>query len=402
MIKTLKFIGLSCLILLAFACKNNKAVVAEAETPKWSIRMANSIMQSSDSLLYLEKALTPERKFRIRWQYDVAMLGQVIDKLGNIDPKYSAYMEDYINYFIQEDGSIKIYKLEEYNIDRINPAKNLFTLYKRTGEEKYRIAINQFVDQMRTHPKTDQGGYWHKKVYPSQMWLDGIYMGSPFLAQYAREFNAPEWFDVVALQMTLIYEKTLDFNTGLLYHAWDESKAQRWSNPETGQSPHFWSRAIGWYVMAIVDVLDYMPEQHPQREELISILQKTCDALVKVRDPEKKLWYQVLDKGGMEGNYIEGSGSSMFTYAFAKGASKKYLDKKYTDLANESFDAIIKELITEKPDGTIAMKDICGGCGLGGNPYRDGSYEYYITERKVVNDTKGVAPFIMAALELNR
>ncbi|HPR33770.1 MAG TPA: glycoside hydrolase family 88 protein, partial [Prolixibacteraceae bacterium] len=225
------------LLLLGMACNNhsNKSSAPEKESEtKWSVRMANTVMSQHDSLIYYEG-----RK-RINWQYDVAMLAMAIDKLGGLDPRYSDYMKTYYDYFIGDDGSVKNYRIEEYNIDRINPAKNLFTLYKRTGEEKYNQAIQLFVRQMEKHPKTKSGGYWHKKIYPWQMWLDGIYMGSPFLAQYAKEYNQPGWFDVVTHQIILIQEKTLDPKTGLLYHAWDESKAQRWSNPETGQSPHFW------------------------------------------------------------------------------------------------------------------------------------------------------------------
>ncbi len=185
-------------------------------------------------------------------------------------------------------------------------------------------------------------------------------------------------------------------------HAWDESHQQKWCDPETGKSHYPWSRAIGWYTMAIVDILDYLPAGHPGREDLISILRNTCDALMKVRDPEKKLWYQVLNMGGREGNYIEGSGSAMYTYVYAKGAKLGYLDKKYLDIANDSFDAILKELITVDEKGIITMHNICGGCGLGGNPYRDGSYEYYIGEKRVDNDTKGVGAFIIAAIELDR
>jgi len=363
---------------------------------KWSVKMADEIMYESDSLVnFLFKG-------KIKWRYDVAFLGKAIDQLGDIDPKYSKYMEDYINYFVQEDGSVKMYKSEEYNIDRINPAKNIITLYKRTGNEKYRNALDLFVQQMKNHPKTKSGGYWHKKVYPNQMWLDGIYMSAPFLAQYAKEFNSPEWFNELTFQIKLVYEKTSDPKTGLLYHAWDESKEQKWSDPVTGCSPNFWSRSMGWYVMAVVDVLDYLPENHPDRESLIDILQKTCSALLKVRDPESGLWYQVLDQAERPDNYIEGSGSSMFTYAFAKGASRGYLDKTYLKIANKTFDAIVKNLIVENQDGSIEMRNICGGCGLGGNPYRDGSYEYYVSEKRVVNDPKGVAPFILAAIELNR
>lgn len=378
------------------SAQGNKSSDLAKPEKKWSIKMADAVMDEYDSLVYY---LNPTK---VKWEYDYAFLGQAVDKLGNIDPKYSDYMRSYIDYFVREDGSIYKYKLSDYNIDRVNPGKNVITLYKRTGEAKYKKVIDQLVQQMCDQPKTQSGGYWHKKIYPNQMWLDGIYMASPFLAQYAKEFNAPEWFDVVTHQIKLIYKQTRDEETGLLYHAWDESKEQRWSDPETGLSPHFWSRAMGWYVMAIVDVLDFLPENHKDRPRLIEILQETCEALLGVRDKETSLWYQVLDGGNKEGNYLEGSGSAMFAYVFAKGANNGYLDKKYLRFANETFDGIIKYLITENQDGSIQMKDVCGGCGLGGNPYRDGSFNYYVTEKKVVNDTKGVAPFILAAIELER
>jgi unsaturated rhamnogalacturonyl hydrolase len=364
---------------------------------KWSVRMAEAVMHRADTLTKYLGATESKG-----WQYDVAMLGMAIDKLGDIDPKYSTYMTDYVNVFVDDSGHIAKYVLDEYNIDRINPGRNLITLYKRSGDKKYQLAFEQLVKQMETHPRTKEGGYWHKKIYPNQMWLDGIYMASPFLAQYASEFNQPKWFDEVAFQITTIYKRTYDEKTGLLFHAYDESRQMPWSNPETGHSPHFWSRSIGWYAMAIVDVLDYLPQQHPSRDSIITILQKTCDALLKVRDPKTGLWFQVLDQGNRQGNYIEGSGSAMYTYAFAKGAKKGYLDSKYLELANQSFDAIIKELITYDEQGYPVMHSICGGCGLGGNPYRDGSFEYYVNEKVVDNDTKGVAPFILAAIELDR
>ncbi|MBN2596478.1 MAG: glycoside hydrolase family 88 protein [Marinifilaceae bacterium] len=395
----MKNISFIIILLVVTSCKFKQTSTGNAqkkETPKWSVKMADEVMRQSDSLIHY---LNPRT---VKWQYDIAFLGQAIDHLGDVDSKYSRYMEDYVNYFVREDGSVKNYKIEEYNIDRINPAKNIITLYKRTGEEKYRKALNSFVIQMQNHPKTKSGGFWHKKVYPNQMWLDGIYMASPFLAQYAKEFNTPGLFDEVCLQIKLIYEKTKDEKTGLLYHAYDESREQKWSNQVTGCSPNFWSRSMGWYVMAIVDVLDYLPENHKDRDELISLLQNSCESLLKVRDKDSGLWYQVLDQADREGNYLEGSGSAMFCYAFAKGASKGYLDKKYYNIANSVFSSITQLLITENPDGSIEMKDICGGCGLGGNPYRDGSYEYYINEKRVVNDPKGVAPFILAAIELNK
>lgn len=309
-------------------------------------------------------------------------------------------MEAYMDRMVKEDGSIPRYDMEKYNIDYINPARNLIILYKKTGEEKYKKALGQFITQMENHPKTESGGYWHKKRYPWQIWLDGVYMGMPFLTMYAKEFDAPKWYDVATHEIKLVYEKTRDPETGLLYHAWDESKEQKWADPETGLSPHFWSRAMGWYVMAIVDVLDYLPEDHPDRDDLVGILKNTLDALLKVRDEESGVWYQVLDQGGREGNYLEGSGTAMYIYAMAKGVNKGYLNEKYLEVANEAFNDMVNTFIIE--DGLISMVNICGSCGLGGTPYRDGSYEYYTTEKIVKNDCKGVAPFIMAAIELDR
>jgi len=380
---------LSC----GFGGQKNTNAIASAE--KWSVRMANTVIEQSDSLIHYVQG-------KPKWAYDVAFLGMAIDRLGNVDPKYSKYMEDWVKYFVQADGSVIDYRLKEYNLDRIFPGRNVLTVYKRNPDLKYKIALDNFIEQLKTHPKTNTGGYWHKNIYPWQMWLDGIFMGSTYMVQYAKEFNAPEWFDVAAAQTKMIYGKTLDPSSGLLMHAWDESRQQKWCDPANGQSHYPWSRAMGWYTMAILDILDYLPVDHPDRQDLISILQKTCDALVKVRDPKSGIWFQVLNQGGREGNYLEGSGSAMFTYVFAKGARLGYLKKKYRKIATNAFNGIINELITVDEKGMVTMRNICGGCGLGGNPYRDGSYEYYVNEKRFDNDTKGVAPFILAAIELDR
>lgn len=389
------FIPVIMVVLAATSCNSGKRSGTPSDfQDKWSVNMAEYVMAEYDSLQHYVASVG-------RWQYDIGLLGMAIDRLNSVDEKYGRYMKDYIDRFVDEDGHVNGYWIEEYNIDHINPAKNLITLYLRTGEEKYRKAMGPFIQQMETHPKTESGGYWHKKKYPWQMWLDGIYMASPFLTRYAYEFDQPKWYDVVTHQFKLIYKKTLDEETGLLYHAWDESKSEAWSNPVTGQSKHFWSRAMGWYMMALVDVLEYLPEDHPDYESLIQILQNTSDALIKVRDTETGLWYQVLDQGDREGNYLEGSGSAMFIYAFAKGAKKGYLDESYLALAQETFRSLVDEFI-EQENGTIRMTNIVGGCGLGGtNPYRDGSYNYYVNEKRVVNDPKGVGPFILAAIELD-
>jgi unsaturated rhamnogalacturonyl hydrolase len=389
-----KLILLLLLVLAACNFQAQDQKTRKNET-KWSVKMANTVLAKSDSLIYYV-----DRK--PKWAYDVALLGMAIDKMGNIDKKYSRYLDDWINYFVKPDGSVIDYRLKEYNLDRIFPGRDLLTVYKRNPEAKYKIALNNFIEQLRTHPKTNSGGYWHKNIYPWQMWLDGIFMASTYMAEYAKEFNQPEWFDVACTQTKMIYGKTLDAETGLLMHAWDESRSQKWCDPATGKSHYPWSRAMGWYILAIEDILEYLPANHPDRQDLITILQKTCDALLKVRDPKTGLWFQVLNCGSREGNYLEGSGSAMYVYAFARGVHRNWLDKKYLAIAENGFDAIIKELITVDEKGIVTMHNICGGCGLGGSPYRDGTYEYYINEKRVDNDTKGVGPFIMAALELNK
>ncbi len=357
--------------------------------------MAESVISRSDSLIYYVDR-------NPKWAYDVAFLGLAMERLGSADPRYSKYLQDWVDFFVKPDGSIKDYRRNEYNLDRLLPGRDVMVLYRKTGKQEYRIALDSLIRQLESHPKTKSGGYWHKKIYPWQMWLDGIFMGSTFMVQYAKEFNQPKWFDVAAFQTKLIYRETLDPSSGLLMHAWDESKEQKWCDPATGKSRYPWSRATGWYIMAITDILDYLPQKHPDRDSLITILQNTCDALLKVRDPETGLWFLVLNQVGREGNYIEGSGLAMYAYVFAKGARLGYLDGKFRNIAEKTFTAITKELITEDKNGMLTMHNICGGCGLGGNPYRDGSYEYYINEKRVDNDPKGVAPFILAAIELDR
>jgi len=378
------------------ACHPGKNVKpAQNENQSWAIKFADATMTRYDSLVtYLGN--------KPKYEYDLAFLASAIDKLGSVDSKYSEYAKAYIDYFVQEDGKINGHKLEDYNIDRVRPGLNMLDLYERTGDEKYKIAIETLVSQMETHPRTNAGGFWHKKIYPYQMWLDGLYMASPFLARYAKDFNQPKWFDEVTFQIQEVYKQTLDANTGLLYHAWDESREQRWCNPETGQSKHFWSRAAGWYIMALVDVLDYLPENHPERPAIIEILNKFSEALLKVQDEKTGLWYQVLDMGGNERNYLEASGTAMFIYAFAKGAKNGYLDQKYLDIANKSFDSMVENMVITGDDGLPVLTNTCGACGLGGNPYRLADYDYYVTEVKIDNDQKGVAPFILAAIELNK
>lgn len=317
------------------------------------------------------------------------------------DRKYLDYVIQWADTIINDNGEIHLYKVETYNIDYINAGKVLFDVYRQTGNEKYRLAMDRLVNQMKLHPRTLEGVFWHKLIYPHQIWLDGLYMGSPFLAEYAITFNQPELIDDVINQFLVCAKHTYDEKTGLYYHAWDESKKQRWANKETGQSPNFWGRAIGWWFMALVDVLDYIPADHPKRQELVGIIQGLAESLPAYQD-KTGLWYQVLDKGDKPGNYLEASVSSMFMYSYAKAVNKGYIDQKYRQIAEKAYDGLMKELIVKNEDGTLTLTQCCSVGGLGGNPYRDGSFEYYISEKIRDNDSKATGPFIMGCLELGK
>jgi unsaturated rhamnogalacturonyl hydrolase len=381
-------------------CQVSPASGATDENQPWSVRMAWSVMARYPDLTNID------RNFRgrsaPRWQYDIAMMAQSIDKLGSLNSEFEEYMQGYMDKLVDGDGHISDYKFCDYNLDKINPGNNLIILYQRTGLEKYKNALEQLVTQLDGQPHNPDGGFWHKAIYPYQMWLDGIYMSSPFMARYASAFNQPKWLDEVVRQMTVIENHTRDPESGLLYHAFDYSRGMKWSDNVTGCSPHFWGRAMGWYMMAMVDALDFFPDGHEGKQQIIDILNRTAEALVKVRDPDTGLWYQVLDMGGSPGNYLEASASCMFVYALAKGAHKGYLDQGYLNIADSSFDSILKEFIVIEENGLVSIDHGCFGAGLGGRDYRDGSYEYYINERKGKNDSKSVAPFILAAYELNR
>ncbi len=366
---------------------------------KYSVRMADSEMKRNPESWMLDFSKAP------KWNYCHGLILQsvlqVYEKTG--DKKYYDYAYSYADLMINSEGQIKTYKPEEYNIDRLNSGKILFLIFEQTKEERFRKALQLLRDQMKTHPRTKEGSFWHKKIYPHQVWLDGLYMAGPFLAEYGKIFNEPQLFDEVALQLIDAHKYLHDKETGLYYHGWDESRQQRWADPETGLSPNFWSRSIGWYMMALTDVLDYLPNTHPKRLKIIGILQDLSETVEKFRDPKTGMWYQVTDKIGKEGNYVESSGSAMFIYSWIKGAQKGYLDTKFEKKGKKAYEQFVKRFIKEETDGTISVTDGCAVAGLGGDKkYRDGSYEYYLSEPVRDNDPKAVGPFIMASLLLDK
>jgi len=361
--------------------------------------MADSEMKRNPEAWMIDFSKAP------KWNYCHGLVMQSIQQVWqkSNDAEYFNYVYDYADLMIDNEGSIKTYKPKEYNIDRINTGKILFPILEKTGEPRFRKALILLRDQMKTHPRTTDGSFWHKKVYPHQVWLDGIYMACPFLAEYAREFNEPALFDDVALQITDVHKYLYDKKTGLYYHGWDESRKQKWADPQTGLSPHFWSRSIGWFMMAMVDALDFIPEDHKQRQEIISIFRDLSESVYKIRDKETGMWYQVTDQAGREGNYLESTGSIMFIYSWIKGAQKGYLDKSYLEKGEDAYSKFIKRFIKEEADGSLSVTDCCAVAGLGGEKvYRDGSFQYYISEPVRDNDPKAVGPFIMTSILLDR
>jgi unsaturated rhamnogalacturonyl hydrolase len=314
--------------------------------------------------------------------------------------KYFDYIKSTVDKSVNTDGTIRHYRLADYNIDQVKEGSAVLFLYRETGEEKYRKAVGLLRKQMNEHPRTSEGAFWHKQRYPWQIWLDGLYMGSPFLAEYGEIFKEPELFDDVITQLLQAHKHTLDPVTGLYYHGWDEKREREWANPVTGQSPSFWGRGMGWYAMAIVDALDFIPADHPGRDSVLAVLNHFASAIKKYQDNASGLWWQVTDQGGREGNYLESSSSCMFVYALAKAVRKSYIDPSYRQVAETGFKGIIDHFVTTDSAGYPVLGQCCLTAGLGYG--RDGSYDYYVHQTEIsVNDGKTTGPFILAALELD-
>lgn len=335
------------------------------------------------------------------WNYEMGVVLMGFEKLAEIngENKYLAYTQKIIDHFITADGNIRTYELEEYNSDNIPSGRQLLHLYKRTGEEKYKTAASLLYKQITWQPRNKAGGYWHKLKYPTQMWLDGLYMMEPFIAEYAAMFGDTQKFDDVVNQFVLMEKYSRDAATGLLFHGWDESKLQKWANPKTGVSPEFWSRAMGWYMMALVDVMDYLPANHKGRAVLTGILEHLTAALVKFQDTKEGVWWQVTNKANQPLNYLESSASGMFVYAMAKALNKKYIAEKYLPAVTKAYNGVIKNFVQVDTAGNVHYLQAVAGAGLGGTPYRDGSYDYYVKEPKRDDDLKAIGPFIQACIE---
>jgi unsaturated rhamnogalacturonyl hydrolase len=371
------------------------AAALPAQEP-WSQRAANAAIQR-----WPNGRLVPADA-RWAWNYELGTLLEGMDSvwLNTADPRYFNYIKSAVDAFLGPDGSIPTWKLEEYQLDNILLGRQLLLLYGVTQDPRYAKAATLLYQQLIHQPRTPSGGFWHKQRYPNQMWLDGLYMAEPFYAEYAQTFHHPEAFQDIARQFALIDEHARDPKTGLLYHGWDESRQQRWASKQSGDSSQFWARGMGWFFMALVDTLDSLPEDDPGREQLTEQLDRDAAALVRYQDADSGLWYQVLDKPGAPGNYLESSASCMFVYALVKGVRRGYLPPRYLANAQRGYQGILSHFIQIGPGQSVSLTGTVKAAGLGGDPYRDGSYAYYIGEKTTADDPKGVGAFLLASTEI--
>ena len=370
-------------------------------TPNAYLQLAEQVAQSE--MQHHPELWTCDGAQKPKWEYTPTLMARAFIELytATSDTTYLGHAQRFADRFIAEDGTILTYKKSLYNMDRIQGGNFLILLNAVNPQPQYAIAIETLRDQLREQPRTEEGGFWHKQVYEHQMWLDGLFTGTTFFARYAAWKPEPEAWSDIANQFIVVDNHTRKAN-GLNYHGWDESRQMAWADSLTGCSTETWGRAEGWYVMALCDVLELMPADQPNRPELEGILNRVMEALLTVQDKHTHLWYQVPDKGDRESNYLESTCSAMYAYAMAKGVNIGVLPDSYRDEAKQVIEGLKASKLRTDDDGTLSLIDCCAVAGLGGNPFRDGKYDYYIHERICDNDPKGVAPLILACIELSK
>lgn len=337
------------------------------------------------------------------WNYiDGCMIKAVLEMYAITgDKDYLEFADEFIDYRVREDGSIDGYDVEELNIDNVNAGKTLFELYDLTGKEKYRKAIDLVYSQIEKMPRTREGNFWHKNIYPNQVWLDGLYMCQPFYMEYETRYNGKKNCGDIYGQFETVVRQMRDSETGLYYHAYDSSKEMFWCDKVTGLSQNFWLRALGWYSMALLDTMDKADQEDVEEiGKMKRVFRELIDSMVKYQD-ESGMWYQVVNFGGMEGNYLETSGSAIFAYAILKGVRLGYLEKSYRSCGERAFEGICERYLHIE-EGNMSLGGICLVAGLGGKDKRSGTFEYYMSEPVVKDDAKGVGPFLLAYTEMRR
>lgn len=384
---------------------NGSLILAEAPFKNYSEWMVHSEMQRNPDPCMIDFAKKP------KWGYVVGIeLESMLDTyLAYKDESIIDYLKQYPAKMIDEKGNITGYKYEDFNLDNTRPARYILRMNNLFPEKKNEKALKTLFKQLEKQPRTKDGVWWHKAIYAHQVWLDGVYMGHPFYTMGAPilkgEKKAKKYYDDTFEQISKTYSRTYDEKTGLWKHAWDETQKMFWANPETGLSKHTWARAQGWFAMAILEVLDVLPENYENRGKLIDMLNNVMKATVKYQDKKTGLWYDVLDVKDPR-NYLEATASSMFTYVLLKGSRLGYFSNDLKEAGLKGYKGILKEFIKVNADKTVSLTRCCEVSGLGPDNAkgrrRDGSFNYYMSEPIRDNDGKGVGPFIWASLEMER
>ncbi|MDR3792293.1 MAG: glycoside hydrolase family 88 protein [Terracidiphilus sp.] len=349
---------------------------------------------------------TSEAGYAPLWSYTKATMLEGMEAAGEVtaDPIYREYILKAVDRVVDEAGNLREFPQEPHSLDQILMGRQLLYAYRVTRQKRYAVAARRVMDELAVQPRNRAGGFWHKQIYPSQMWLDSAYMAEPFYAEFAVTFhdNETSAFEDIAHQFALLEKQLRDPRTGLLYHGWDESGQQAWADKRTGRSSQFWARSIGWFAMGLVDTLQYIPADQPAHKQLLSILNRVVPAILATQDAKSGVWWQIIDRPGAEGNYLEESASSMFVYVLAKGVRMNYLPAADALEARKGWEGIQRQFLSLGQDGAIHLNHIVRGAGLGGNPYRSGTYEYYVGERVVSDEPKGTGAFLLAASEAVR
>ena len=349
-----------------------------------------------------EGTLASEQEYDHHWCYERGIITKawvdVFERTG--DRRFFDAAKANVDRYVTEDGGILTYEPQKHNLDMICMGRTAIRMYKATGEKKYELACRRLTAQLEKQPRTPEGGFWHKKIYPQQMWLDGIYMAQVFYALYQQEFSGGDASDILR-QIQTVRERMFDEEKKLYYHGYDASRTAFWADPVTGCSKSFWLRSIGWFSVALADLLEIVTG--PAWEILAGIFRELMAGIAQYADEDTGMYYQVPDQGSREGNYLETSGSSMIAYAMLKGARLGVLEKEYAAKGQKTFSGIVEKNLSFTGDA-LNLGGICLVAGLGpeNNRRRDGSFEYYISEPMVENDAKGVAPFILCYTEMKR
>ncbi|MFC0558296.1 glycoside hydrolase family 88/105 protein [Halalkalibacter alkalisediminis] len=363
----------------------NQTVVHGKSALEWAEKASESLMKQYEPVL-----LPPAH----RWHYHQGVFLCGVHSVWQETRKeeYFQYFKEYVDQLVDENGN---FYFERDQLDAIQPGLLLLPLYNQTGEKRYKIAATKLRNLLNTINQTSEGGFWHKDKYPYQMWLDGLYMAGPFTLQYGQQFNEPELVDLVLQQESLMRKNTKDEKTGLYFHGWDESGNTPWCVPETHTAPEIWGRSLGWYGLAVVDIISMLPEDHPKKQELIGVLQNLIENLVRYQDAETGLWYQIVDKGHLEDNWLESSCSSLFVYTIAKAVNQGYIDAKYYEAAKKGYEGIISHYIKVDEEEKVTLTGICIGTSIG-------VYDYYVGRETSENDLHGVGAFVLASMQINQ